>query len=271
MFEKCLIGVRDGMVASNWQESFAAAKSVGAECVELDVPADWREYPVYSEAGRKKLRELEAASGVKLVSICLGAFWKLSPSSPDASLRAQAETLLDETIKACDAYGVPYILAPFTDWKAEPPPTIQDQRKGWIAMLSNLNGRVKNARVKVGFELCARKFAHSVQDAIEIFEAAKAPANSGVYFDTANGFYCCKHKAEEDIPVLAAAKRLAVMHIKDTNNKHLGEGEVNFPAVKKALEAAKYNGPFVLETPDGDDRLASARKNLEFTKKWLRG
>ncbi|MCW8128999.1 MAG: sugar phosphate isomerase/epimerase [Planctomycetota bacterium] len=270
MIEKCLIGIRDDTLGASWQEAFADAKSVGAECLELDVPATWRDYPIYSTSGRKKLKELEAASGVKLVSICLGAFWKLSPSCPDANVRGQAEALLAETMLACDAYGVPHILVPFTDWKGEPPLHYNDQKQGWVKVLTSLKDRIGKAKTKVGFELCARDFAHSVQHGLEILAASNTPAGAGIYYDTANGSGR-GHLAEQDIPKLAGTKRLAAVHIKDTGGSHLGEGKVNWPEVKKALEAAQYAGPFVLETPGGDDMMASAKKNLDFAKKLFRG
>ncbi|MCZ7647720.1 MAG: sugar phosphate isomerase/epimerase [Planctomycetota bacterium] len=266
MLEKNPIGIRNGCLKADWREAFAVAKEVGAECLELDVPREFEGFPLYAAAGREELKQLEKASGVRLVSMCLGAFWGHSPSNPDAKVRATAAKLLAETIAGCEAMGIPYILAPLTHHDGL---GVEEQRAGWREVLGQTAPKLKGAKVQVGLELCARDFAHSAQDALALLDAVQAPANLGVYFDTANGMGR-GHKPQEEIPVLSKARRLTIVHIKDTKGNHLGEGEVNFAAVKKTLEAARYAGPFVLETPAGDDPKASAKRNLEFTKQLFR-
>lgn len=64
---------------------------------------------------------------------------------------------------------------------------------------------------------------------------------------------------------------ISSIHIKDRvigdGNKQLGEGDVDFVAVKEALEDIGYNQVLTLETPIGDNAEMSARNNLAFVKK----
>ena len=64
-------------------------------------------------------------------------------------------------------------------------------------------------------------------------------------------------------------ERIGYIHMKDTDSQALGEGRVDFEAVGKAIKEIGYEGWFVLETPPGDDAFASAKKNLEFTKRFV--
>jgi sugar phosphate isomerase/epimerase len=57
--------------------------------------------------------------------------------------------------------------------------------------------------------------------------------------------------------------------MKDTDTQHLGEGRVDFQATSEAIKEIDYEGWFVLETPAGVDSFASAKKNLEFTKRFV--
>ena len=56
------------------------------------------------------------------------------------------------------------------------------------------------------------------------------------------------------------------MDVKDTGGRMLGEGEVDFPSVRAALNDAGYDGWLILETPRGEDPKESARLNPEFTR-----
>jgi len=264
--EKMPIGIRDAALKVDWRDAFEAARGCGAEVLELNITATDREHPIFSAAGREEIRKRETATGVRAVSVCLGALWKVPPSSPSAETRRAAAELIADTLRACDAAGIRYILAPLTDCKTEPIPPLESQREGWREVLTTLKPALESSQARLCLELCGRDFAHSIDDAKSLFERAKVPASTGVYYDTANGFDR-GHRPAQDIPELARKRRLQIVHLKDTSNKDLGEGEVDFAVVKKELRAAGYAGPLVLETPAGSDPLAAARKNLAFARK----
>ena len=85
----------------------------------------------------------------------------------------------------------------------------------------------------------------------------------GVYQDMANAIQY-GHDAVEMFVELADHTRL--VHLKDTKRNDLGEGDVDFPAVKDAIVQIGYEGWLTFETPAGDDPMASGKKNLDFAK-----
>jgi sugar phosphate isomerase/epimerase len=263
---KLQIGIRAAALKVDWRDAFEAARGCGAEVLELNINATDRSSPLFSAAGRGEIRKRETATGVRAVSVCLGTLWKLSPGSPSSETRRAAAELIADTLRACDAAGIKFILAPLTDWKTEPIPSVEDQREGWREVLASLAPVCEGSQAQLCLELCSRDFAHSVDDAMTLFRRAGVPESTGVYYDTANGFER-GHRPATDIPELARQQRLRIVHIKDTNNKDLGEGEVDFAVVKKELEAAGYSGPLILETPPGTEPLASARKNLAYARR----
>jgi sugar phosphate isomerase/epimerase len=77
-----------------------------------------------------------------------------------------------------------------------------------------------------------------------------------------------KHWGKDPVEeIMKLGKNICTFHIKDTENKMLGEGNVDFKGVSEAIKAICYNDYMVLETPGGNDPKASAIQNLAFTKK----
>ena len=64
---------------------------------------------------------------------------------------------------------------------------------------------------------------------------------------------------------------VAAVHIKDRisggANVALGEGDVDFEAVRDTLKDIGYDGALILETPSGQDPEAEAKQNLAFVRK----
>ena len=67
-----------------------------------------------------------------------------------------------------------------------------------------------------------------------------------------------------------------MIHVKD-HDEPLGEWRVDWDAVRAVLPTLPYNtqpgagsGWYVLETPAGDDPVASAKRNLAFTQDLVR-
>jgi sugar phosphate isomerase/epimerase len=85
----------------------------------------------------------------------------------------------------------------------------------------------------------------------------------GVYQDVANALFY-GHDSVDMLKRLA--KAIVMIHIKDTDQKMLGEGRVNWPACRDAIRAMRYDGWAVFETPPGDNPRDAAARNLRFAR-----
>ena len=85
----------------------------------------------------------------------------------------------------------------------------------------------------------------------------------GVYQDMANAI---QYQQDPVVMFRDLAAHTKLVHLKDTKRNDLGEGDVDFPAVKEAIMQIGYDGWLTFETPAGDDPIASAKKNLDFAK-----
>jgi sugar phosphate isomerase/epimerase len=182
-------------------------------------------------------------------------------------VRKEAEQLLLDTIDACAELDIPAILAPLTEndtTKGEPHGVQKDR---WAAMLKVAGARADEKGVKIGLEGCARAYAKTAADVLELSERSGA-ASIGAYYDPANAMAAGLDPVAE---IKLFGPRLKAFHVKDTKGNHLGEGQVDFPGVVAAVKENGYSGALILETPGKDDPIASARRNLEFTRKLFNG
>src|SRR5205823_1511112 len=95
----------------------------------------------------------------------------------------------------------------------------------------------------------------------------------GVYHDLSNALYY----GHDTLDMLTRlARETAMIHVKDGNHP-LGEGPVDWDAVRRALPTLPYNttpgvgaGWYVLETPGLDDPIGNAARNLAFTRELVK-
>ena len=109
----------------------------------------------------------------------------------------------------------------------------------------------------------------SVEQLQRICQAVHSP-RVGVYQDTANAMIY-GHDSVDMLTRLASHIRM--IHIKDLDQKPLGEGSVPWDGCVAAICDSGYGTDghpgtdwLVLETPPGEDPIESAERNLEFTR-----
>jgi len=250
---KC--GIRDGLLGRPVLEGFGLAAELGFDGVEVCIGRDYRESLLWSEGGAEQMLEAAQGAGIAISSLSPGVFASLHPLVREAEKREEGQRMLAQTIDLCGRLDSHYILVPMFPRDYE----TWDETK-WTALagaLRPLAQEAEAANVTLGLEttLDAERLA-MLLDKID----SRAV---GVYYDVANttnfGF---------DAPseMRALGDRIVMIHIKDTDQQHLGGGRVPFPEVRAAVRDIGYDGWLVLETPRGDDPVASAKKNLAFTR-----
>lgn len=142
-------------------------------------------------------------------------------------------------------------------------PAPPDRYRQWVtdgihALLDALSG----VEVEVLFENTPTGVLDTGAECAWLAEAV-GPDRVGVCYDVANG-----HMVEDAGAGLAATGRqLGLVHLSDTTraawaHDPVGAGEVDFAAVRAAVSARGYDGPFVLETLHDGDATAGFTADL---------
>jgi len=128
-------------------------------------------------------------------------------------------------------------------------------------LMSELGVEAENYGVILGLENSL-----SAEDNMRILERANSPAVQ-VYYDVGNSHYF-GHDIYEEIRWLGS-EHICQFHLKD-NPHYMGEGEIDFPEIFRAITEIGYEEWVILETtsPTGN-READLRRNLEFTRKTM--
>lgn len=250
-------GIRDGMLRLPFEQTFAEAKRLGFDGVEICIGGNYQEHRLWSASGVAEIQKLIADADIEAPALSPGGFTSLTFAHPDESNREEGKAMLKHLIETCPKIGADVILVPFFgDGSIKP----ED-----ITAPIFIDGIKEVAEVAEKYEVyLALESTLNAADHLRILEQVKSPYVK-VYYDTGNatGF---GYNAPEEIKQLGG--EIIQIHMKDTGG-NLGEGDVDFPAVSAAIREIKYDRYLVLETPSGDDASAAAAKNLAFTKEMI--
>lgn len=231
---------------------FEMAKRVGLDGVELLMGTTKNNLEVRRPEIRKQYKEAAKASGLVVSSICISELNRVPlKSEPKAAI-----WLLD-TIEACRDFGCHNILVPFFGKDTE----LNMENKADIArvvdVLNELGPRAQAAGVTLGLENTL-----SADDNLALLDKVTAPGVA-VYYDVGNNFSKGRDPAAE---IKKLGKRICQIHLKD--KALLGQGPIDFNAVKAAILDIDYKGWLVLETgaPTGDLEKDTAA-NVQFVHK----
>jgi len=253
------IGIRPGCLRTGWRDGLVTAAELGFDTLEPDIGADYASLPLWSEAGRQDLMAAAAAAGCSIDSLCLGAFWQISPANSDPAIRAEAVRLLQDTAASVAGLGVRWILLPVT------PGGQGDDYEGCVARWIEAVRASAPIAAAHGVTLCIENVGggcgRSAAEMMRIIDAVGSPAVKA-YYDMGNavafGFDPLAEIAE-------LGERIAIVHIKDDADR-LGAGHVPVAACLAALQAMNYPGILVFETNATADPKLAATYNLGYVR-----
>jgi hexulose-6-phosphate isomerase len=257
-------GIRDGCLRLPWEHAFKEAGRIGFDGLELDIGANYRETAWWTPDGRKQLQQWSAESGCALPSVCLGAYWKLSPADPDPSVRAEALALTEQSLRFCRELGISGILAPVTPG---PETTPEQGTQRWIEFLKACAPALRDGGVTLALENVGRGYGTSAGQLLHLIEASGSP-HLGIYYDPGNGLSLGNEPAAE---IRQIGPRMTLMHAKDPGGEYLGTGRLDWPAVVAAIREIGYDGWQTLETSATADPPAAAARNLAFLRSQFGG
>jgi len=263
-------GIMDAMLGENGERLFETAQKIGFDGLELDCSSE--DNPIWSQKGRKELKKLGILHGVEISSICLSILKNYGLANTDTKKRDFARRLVTRAIPVAADIGAKVLLLPFFAPAAEI--TSEEEISNTIKELKNCRSIAEDHGITLGLEttLSAKKI-------LEIVEAVNSNYVK-VYYDVGNAVGLGYDPAKE---LRELGSKIAQVHIKDkvirgekvVTCKFLGEGNVDFVSVKKALKEIRYEGYLILELPvppfnATDDLPKIAARNLEYLKKLMK-
>ncbi|NPV09070.1 MAG: sugar phosphate isomerase/epimerase [Anaerolineae bacterium] len=236
-------------------DCFRLARDAGFEGVELAYDAQGPVSPATSDPDLQGIRSLAESMGLALPTLASGIFWSKNILSPEAAEREEAKEHVRHMLRIAATIGastilvVPGFVGPFLSGA----PVVADYQEAHDRALADFRELASDAerwQVNIGIENVWNRFLTAPFEMRDFVDAVGSPF-VGVYFDVGNvmrtGY------PEHWIKILGS--RVRAVHFKDFRCNvgtlegfvELLQGDVDYPAVVRALQAVGYNGWAVVE------------------------
>ncbi len=252
-------------------EIFQLAKQHGFEAVEVTLDVDGRLPPDASRQECERVRESAARHNVRIVSTASGLGWTFPMTSSNPQTRARAIELCGHALRATEVLGAGALLvvpggvgADFlADFERTPYDVAYDNAR---AALGELEPVARETGVTLAIENVWNKFLLSPLELRDFIDGFNSP-HVGSYFDVGN--VLLTGYPEQWIRILG--ERIARVHFKDWKRSvgtaagfcALGEGDVDYPAVMKALHEVGYNRSVTAEFFNCEDDLKTISEAMD--------
>ena len=251
--ESLRFAVKWGMieVAGPPLERFNACRDLGYDGMELISPG---------QPPTGDLLAASALSGLPIHGVVNERHWKVRLSSPDAATRERGRTILEQAIRDCAAMGGHTVLLVPGVVGAE---ATHDQV--WtrsIAEIRRVLPLCSQHGVRVLIENVWNGFCESPELYRDYLDAIGSPW-VGAYLDLGN----CRKFGPTEGWVRVLGHRIVKLDVKDWGASNgfckIGEGDVDWLAVRAALEAIGFTGWCTAEVAGGDrERLADIHRRM---------
>lgn len=233
-------------------EAFTIAKGLGLDGVQVSMGGVDDDLKLRRADVQQTYRDAAAATGVQIGGVALDVMNQV-PYKSDP----RTEPWVSDAIDVARTFGVRAILLAFFD-KGD----LRDDAAGQAEVIARLK-RVAPKAEKSGVTLGIESWL-SAADLMRILDAVGSP-NVRVYYDLANS-------TQMGYDILAEIRqlgreRICEFHAKE-NGYLLGQGRINFPAVRKALDDIDYRGWLQIEgaVPKGQPIVESYQQNVRFMR-----
>ena len=250
-------------------DKFRLALDVGFEGVEIGTIAD--------AAVAAEIKEASAKTGLRIHSVMNADHWRYPLSSADPEVVAKSVTGMETSLRNAKLWGADAVLLVPGVVNADTP--YQD---AWTRSQTVIKARIlplaKELQVVIGMENVWNKFLLSPLEMAKYVDGFASPWVKA-YVDVGNMIF---YGFPQDW-IRTLGPRIARIHVKDfkldrKESKYswtnLGQGDVDWPAVRAALAAVKYQGWVTTEISGGDaaylkdvvarlDRIFAGQKPVE--------
>jgi D-psicose/D-tagatose/L-ribulose 3-epimerase len=229
----------------NWSDDqvayFARAKACGFAGVEVSLI----DGPETNVAAMRAEAERLGLS----VFCSMGLPLEMDITSPDSSVRRAGIEYLKRCVQAARTVGSPILGGvPYAPWLHFPAETdLRPYRDRGAAALREVAAAAQDQGVIITLELLNRFetfMFNTVEEGLEFLAQVDQP-NVKLQLDTYH-----MNMEEDDLPlaIRLAGEELGHFHCAASNRKLPGQGHIDWPAVKLALDDVGYRGPLVVET-----------------------
>ncbi|HKB14040.1 MAG TPA: TIM barrel protein [Vicinamibacterales bacterium] len=230
-----------------YAERFALARRAGFDAVEMQTVANG------DEAG--EIGEASTRAGVPIHSVMNADHWRFPLSSADRAVVERSVAGMEASLRNAALWGaaavllVPAVVDPATSYGDAWRRSQRVIRERLLPMATDLKVIIAVEEVWNKFLLSPLEFARYVDE----LDSAWVKA----YFDVGNVVF---YGYPQDW-IRALGPRIAKVHLKDfqldrANGrfawKNLGDGDVDWPAVRRAFDDVDYRGVFTTELASGD-------------------
>jgi L-ribulose-5-phosphate 3-epimerase len=199
-------------------------------------------------------------TGLKAASVCCSTHWNKTLSHPDEQVRREGLEGLLQALKDAKRYGATSVL--LVPGRVTKDVSYDDCFKRSVAEIRKAVGLAQELRVKIAVENVWNDFITKPEQAKAFLDEIDSP-QVGWHFDIGNAVRFSL--PETWIPVLG--DRIVKLHIKEYGRfkqfkVRFFEGDNNWPAIMKALDAVGYQGWGISEQPGDQAADAASLKDL---------
>lgn len=212
-------------------EAFAVAKQIGLDGVEVSFGRPGGQYDLRDAAVQRQYLDTAKQHGLEISSLAMGILNQIPYSSSP-----EAEQWVADVVDVMPKIGVKRCLLAFFgkgDIKGD-----RAKQDEVIRRLKKVAPKAEKAGVVLGVESWM-----NADDHLRILDGVGSPAVQ-VYYDFCNmrvqGYDVCKEIRR------LGKDRICQLHMKE-NGHLLGQGDVDFPRVKEAIEEIGYTGWLIIE------------------------
>jgi hexulose-6-phosphate isomerase len=232
------------------EEKMALAQEAGFSGFEIDLTEDGPVNLKSDAAALQSIRHLAEKTGLELSGLATGLYWQANAASRNAATRKQAGGILSRQLEVAEALGIDAVLVvpgsvgvDFIPGAEVVPYEEAFQRA--TDFIRSLLPEAERRRIKIGIENVWNKFLTSPLE-MRAFIDQFGSEWVGAYFDVGNAL--ATGYPEHWIEILG--KRIFRVHFKDYRRAvgsingfcDLLSGDVEWPAVMRALRAVDYQG-----------------------------
>jgi L-ribulose-5-phosphate 3-epimerase len=231
----------------SYEQRFALAKELGFEAVEMRTMTDEREAEQVAAASQKV--------GLRIHSVMNSGHWQNPVSSPDPAVVDACVKGMEASIRNARLWGADTVLLVPAVVDAET--SYQD---AWTRSVKVIRERIlpyaEQHKVIVGIEVVWNKFLLSPLEMVQYVDDFRSEWVSA-YFDVGN---VVLYGYPQDW-IRTLGPRFNKVHLKDFRLDrqngtfafvHLGEGDIDWPAVRAAMHEVGYDGYVTPEIRGGD-------------------